>query len=59
VVSPKFEGMPFPERLSRLYGFWNHPAGADLLAYTPEEFERKKEELGVVREAVGEGIRVG
>jgi predicted nucleotidyltransferase len=59
VVSPKFEGMPFLERLSRLYGLWNLPAGADLLAYTPEEFERKKKELGVVREAAREGRRVG
>ena len=58
VVSPKFEGMPFLERLSRLYGL-GILAGADLLAYTPEEFERKKKELGVVREAAREGRRVG
>ncbi|MDI6736356.1 MAG: hypothetical protein QME42_09245 [bacterium] len=30
----------------------------DALCYTPEEFERKKQEIGVVREAVEKGIRL-
>ena len=30
----------------------------EVLGYTPEEFERKKNELGIVKQAVKEGIRI-
>ncbi|MFH1096977.1 MAG: nucleotidyltransferase domain-containing protein [Candidatus Desantisbacteria bacterium] len=30
----------------------------DALCYTPQEFERKKQEIGVIREAVEKGIRL-
>jgi len=32
------------------------PASFDILCYTPEEFERKKNKLSVVREALRERI---
>ena len=32
------------------------PFGVDLLCYTPEEYERKRGELGIVRRASEEGI---
>ena len=28
----------------------------DILPYTPEEFEKKKHEIGIVKEALSEGI---
>jgi hypothetical protein len=34
------------------------PASFDILCYTPEEFERKKREIGIVREAVKEGVTI-
>lgn len=59
VVSSHFEGCHFLDRLTMLFELWNCEFGLDILAYTPEEFEAKKAELGVVGEAVKEGIEVG
>ncbi|MFQ6052308.1 MAG: nucleotidyltransferase domain-containing protein [Candidatus Hydrothermarchaeota archaeon] len=58
VVSRKFEGMSFFERLYMLYKLWDYDFHADILAYTPEEFEVKKKEIGIVKQAVKEGIEV-
>jgi hypothetical protein len=30
----------------------------DILCYTPEEFERKKKQIGVVQQAAQEGIGI-
>lgn len=59
VVSEKFRGVPFLERLYMLYELWDLKQRADILAYTPDEFEQKKNEIGVVRKAVEEGIVIG
>jgi len=58
VVSRAFEGCPFLERLSMLFGLWDYEFGLDILAYTPEEFEEKKAELGVVGRAANEGLEI-
>ncbi len=58
VVSQAFEGLPFLQRLTMLYELWDLDRDADLLAYTPAEFEEKKKELGVVRKAAVEGRRL-
>ena len=49
VVSSSFSGVHFLDRLTMLFELW---------AYTPEEFEAKKKEIGVVNEAVKEGIEL-
>jgi len=43
-----------------LRALWNAGIVGDfeILCYTPEEFERKKKSLGIVREALREGIVV-
>ena len=56
VVSPSFEGVPFVERPVPLYRYWHQWPGVELLCYTPEEFERKRRQITIVREAVREGI---
>ena len=63
VVSDKFSKIKF---IRRMYEFISklgllldrNAEVVDVLCYTPEEFERKKQEIGVVREAVGKGIRL-
>ncbi len=56
VVAEAFAGVPFLRRLERFFQDVD-PAGAmDVLCYTPEEFARKKDELGTVEAAVEEGI---
>lgn len=34
------------------------PFSADILCYTPEEFARKRKELGIVSLALEEGLRL-
>ena len=59
VVSERFRGVPFLDRISMLYEIWDLDCDINVLAYTPEEFEEKREEIGVVKKAVEEGLTVG
>ncbi|MEW5937104.1 MAG: nucleotidyltransferase domain-containing protein [Candidatus Thermoplasmatota archaeon] len=56
IVSPMFRGIRFRRRALGLHKHWAIDLPVDFLCYTPEEFERKKKEIGVVNEAVKEGI---
>ena len=56
LVSPRFASLPFLERPVRVLEVLGYPGGLELLCYTPEEFETKREEMGIVRVAVEEGI---
>jgi hypothetical protein len=56
VVSEAFVGVAWLERtvlVDRVVGL---PGGVELLCYTPEEYARKLEELGIVRTAAVEGV---
>ena len=57
LVSPNFEGIFFSKRIANMYEFWEHcPLEIEPLCYTPEEFKKKKGQIGTVRDAVKEGI---
>lgn len=59
VVSRAFKGEHFTKRSSEvLRALWKAGIVGDfeILCYTPDEFERKKKSLGIVREALREGI---
>jgi len=57
LVSDDFAGIFFSQRIARMYDFWAHyPAEIEPLCYTVEEFERKKNEFGIVRQALLEGV---
>jgi len=58
VVSRKFKNIHFLERISDLLELWDHDYHIDILPYTPEEFEQKKKEIGIVAKAVKEGIEL-
>lgn len=59
VISPAFEGVRFGERMARVFDLWDqYPAEIEPLCYTPAEFEMKRHELGIVRQAVAEGIEI-
>ncbi|MEM2897348.1 MAG: nucleotidyltransferase domain-containing protein [Candidatus Bathyarchaeia archaeon] len=58
IVSKAFEGIPLLKRLGMLYELWGYKLKADILAYTPKEFELKKREIGIVKEAVKTGIEI-
>jgi len=59
LVSDDFEGVFFTDRIAKMYEFWNnYPIDIEPLCYTKKEFEKKKREIGIVSQAVKEGIEV-
>jgi len=59
VVSSKFKGIHFTKRSEIILRIlWNAGIRDDIevLCYTPEEFKKKKSMLGIVQNAVEEGI---
>ena len=61
LVSEHFEGVPWLERVyvaGALWDAYEMGAPADVHAYTPAEFARKRETLRRVREAAEDGIEL-
>jgi len=58
IVSREFEGMDWRERIVKVFGHWDKLQMLEILCYTPEEFEERSKELGIVRQAVEEGIEL-
>ena len=58
LVSPKFASMQSLDRPVKVLEALDQPGGLELLCYTPEEFEEKRHELGIVRVAVEEGVEL-
>jgi predicted nucleotidyltransferase len=56
LVSPRFASAPFLKRSVQVLEGLGFPPGLELLCYTPEEFEEKRNELGIVRVALEEGL---
>jgi len=59
LVSRDFSGVRFGHRIAEVQRYrihWNEPFSLDLICYTPEEFERKSKQIGMVQDAVNEGI---
>jgi len=59
IVSPDFQKIFFSKRIAKMYDFWQYfPIEIEPLCYTPEEFRKKSKEIGIVGEAIKEGIEV-
>ena len=58
VVSEGFSGQKFQRRPLAVLELWSDIVDLEALCYTPEEFARLKERMGIVRRAVEEGIEV-
>jgi hypothetical protein len=61
LVSDHFDGVPWLERVyvsGTLWDAYEMGAPADIHAYTPAEFERKREQLEAVRLAAEEGLEL-
>lgn len=61
LVSDRFDGVPWLERVyvcGSLWDAYEMGARADVHCYTPPEFERKREQLPAVREAVEHGLEL-
>ena len=58
IVSNDFQNKPFILRASYLYDYWNEKVDMEPICYTPKEFEKKKKQIGIVSQAVKEGIEI-
>ncbi len=58
IVSKKFEGVKWPNRLGDVAELWDGIITIEPLCYTPEEFTKKKKQMGIVQQAVKEGIEI-
>jgi len=58
IVSKKFEGVNWLKRIRDISVEWEGLVLLEAICYTPEEFEEKREEIGIVNEAVKEGIEL-
>lgn len=59
VVSEDFSAIPFIYRSNVIYKYydaWKGEGYLEIICYTPEEFERKKTQIGMVKDAVEEGL---
>jgi predicted nucleotidyltransferase len=58
LVSNKFKNTFFTKRSAEMYDFWDSPYNLEALCYTPEEFKRKSNQIGIVQTAIKEGIKL-
>ncbi len=54
IVSKKFKGMDFHKRIISIYEIIDEAIPIDVLCYTPEEFEKKRKEIGIVKKKAWE-----
>ena len=61
LVSEHFDGVPWLERVYQAGSLWDAlemGAAAEVHCYTPAEFERKREQLRVVRHVAEDGLEL-
>ncbi len=58
IVSSGFRKLNFFRRGAMMYDFWNLDYPVDFLCYTPEEFNRLRKQISIVKQALEEGIEI-
>lgn len=58
VVARRFRGKGLLERAPGLYMNWNLEYPVDFLCYAPEEFNKLRKQITIVKEAVERGIEI-
>ena len=58
IVSKDFRNKISFRRSLGFYKYWNLDYPVDFLCYTPEEFNKLKKQITIVREAVEHGIEI-
>ena len=58
VVARRFRGKGLLERAPKLYLDWNLDYPVDFLCFAPEEFEKLRKQITIVKEAVENGIEI-
>ncbi len=58
IVSKDFRNKEFRFRAIGFYNFWELDYPVDFLCYTPEEFNKLKKQVTIVKEAVENGVEI-
>ena len=58
IVSPNFRKKKSFKRSVGFYKYWKLDYPVDFLCYTPEEFNKLKKQVTIVKEAVENGIEI-
>ena len=58
IVSKSFQGKKFRYRPLEVYGSWDMTSPVDFICYTPEEFNKLRKQVTIVKEAVENGIEI-
>lgn len=58
VISKDFKNKKFFKRSPPLYLSWDYPYEVDIICLTPTELEKKKREIGAIKQALQEGIEL-
>ncbi len=58
IISKAFQGMDWRERIIGAFGRWDKRQMLEPICLTPDEFKERRQQLGIVRQAVKEGIKL-
>lgn len=58
IVSKDFEGQKSFKRARGFYADWDSDYETDIICLTPEELEKKKKEIGIIKNVIKEGIEI-
>ncbi len=58
LISRDFKGKKYFKRSPVFYRMWNYTYDVDIICLTPEEFEKKKEQISIIQEAARDGIEI-
>ncbi|MBI5803891.1 nucleotidyltransferase domain-containing protein [Candidatus Pacearchaeota archaeon] len=58
IISEDFKDKVSYKRSPEFYLMWDYPQDIDIICLTPEEFEKKKKQIGVIKQAVEDGIEI-
>lgn len=57
-VSNSFKGKKYFKRSPNLYLMWNYNYDVDIICLTPAELSKKRKEIGIINQALKEGIEI-
>ena len=58
LVSYDFEGEKYFKRSPEFYQMWDYAYDIDILCLTQKELAKKENQIGIIRQAVKEGIEI-
>lgn len=58
IISDKFRDMNMIKRMEDVQMYWNGDSLLESFCYTPEEFDKFKDRIGIIKKAIEEGIEV-